>query len=88
MAAQEEPQRGEEVPEEKEAAPAAADRGLPPMAAPEEEGGPGVDEDPPPMTALRKRRPAMGLWTAMAAMLAFAGVQYPDFASGFTAYEI
>jgi len=29
----------------------------------------------------------MGFWTAVAAMLAVTGVQYPDIVSGFTAYD-
>ena len=53
----------------------------------EEAGGLEVDENLPPTAALRKRRPAMRLWTAMVAMLAVTGVQYPDMASGFTAYD-
>ena len=76
---------------EVEAGPAAATEVAPPAAAPEDAeekaASPTMAGKLPPMAALRKRRPPMGIWTAIAAMLAITGVHYPEIASGFTAYD-
>ena len=88
----------EDEEEAEEAAPAVADKDLPPMAAledgaapeettEEEETAEEEDEDLQPAAAFGKRRPAKGFWTAMMAMLAVTGVQYPGKASGFTVYS-
>ena len=53
----------------------------------EEASGQMADRSLPLAPAPKRRRPAMGVWTAITAMLAIAGLQHPEVASGFTAYD-
>jgi len=79
------------------AAPAAVTGASLPAAAPEETtrgeetaeeaGGQVADRSPPLAAAPKRCRLAMGVWAAITAMLAVTGLQYPEIASGFTAYD-
>jgi len=97
MAAQEDEVDETEEEEAAGAAPMAMTRVSPPAAAPEDAtggeetaegaGSQAADRSPPLAADPKRRRLAMGVWTAITAMLAVAGLQYPEIASGFTAYD-